>query len=413
MEVIRKRYLEKLEKLEKVDLIKVIIGIRRCGKTTLLKQYMDFLLTKYEKNQVIFLNFEDRNNKHLTDVETLAKYLDSNILPNKQMFLFFDEIQNVVGFEELILSYYSTNKLLDIYITGSNSNMLSAQIATKFTGRDITIKVLPLNFMEFYELHKNNENTKYTLFEVYRKNGGFPILKNFLNDTKLVDDMINGIVETIINRDLIPHFKIKNFSLLRKILEYAMENFGNEFSTDNVVEYLKRNKLIDTISHHTINSYLECLVQCFLLMKINRLDIRGLKVLKTLYKFYSVDINMRNIIANKDYRRDLGKQLENIVFIDLYTRFNKINIGSYYYRDNNKLQHLECDFVCQNNMDKVFIQVCWDILDDRTYEREMKILEKIKDGRRILLNNSKINRIVNGIQIIDVVDFLLAEKIDI
>ncbi|MDR0340835.1 MAG: ATP-binding protein [Mycoplasmataceae bacterium] len=406
MEVLRKKYLEKLNKLKAVDLIKVITGIRRCGKTTLLLQFIEELKKEYKQEQIIYINFDDKENRHLLNINELEKFLDSKISRDKQMFLFCDEIQNVIGFEELILSYYSVNKNVDIYLTGSNSHMISNQIATKFTGREINIKVLPLSFMEFYELHNGNENNKYEVFNKYVKSGAFPIISNFLDENELVENTLTNIIDTILLRDLIPHFKIKNIPLLKKILTFVMENIGNQFSVINVVTYLKNNNIENT-SVHTIENYLDAIVQCFLIIKIERLDIKGLKILKKYYKFFAIDLKLRNILCNKNFDQDRGRCLENIILLNLYNKFNKINVGTYYYNDNGKMKILECDFVCQNNSDKVFIQICDDILLSSVYDREINILHKIKNGRKILINNSRINQIVDGVEIIDIVDFLL------
>ncbi|MDR0340996.1 MAG: ATP-binding protein [Mycoplasmataceae bacterium] len=407
MEVKRRYYLSQLQQLKTVDLIKVITGIRRCGKTTLLLQFIEELKKEYKPEQIIYLNFDDFDNNDLLNAKKLRIFLDSKIIKNKQMFLFCDEIQNVIGFEELILSYYSVNKNVDIYLTGSNSHMISNQIATKFTGREINIKVLPLSFMEFYELHNGNENNKYELFCKYKETGGFPIINNFLNNDNLISITVNGIIDTIINRDLIPHFKIKNIALLKKILIFSMENIGNSFSAINVVNYLKNNGVENT-TVKTIEFYLKALQDCFLQIKIERLDIKGYKTLKTLYKIYAIDLKLRNLICHKNAELDRGKQLENIVLLNLYTKYNQINVGTYYFNNNNeKTLLLECDFVCKNNDDIVYIQVCEDIYNQTTFDREMQILQKINNGRRILLNNNRVNKISNGIEIIDIVDFLL------
>jgi predicted AAA+ superfamily ATPase len=402
MEIQRKYYLNKIKAVMNTDYIKIITGIRRCGKSTILKQYISILSKKVNSKQILFIDFDDIKNKSILNVDSLEKYIYKNLNKNKKNYIFLDKIQNVENFESLILSLYQ-DKNNDIYLTGSNSHMLSKQIATKFTGRDLQIQIFPFSFLEFSE-YFNGIIERKNMLDHYKHLGGLPGVLAFYQNQDFKEVSTNGIIESILNRDLIPHFKIKNVPLLRKLFEFALDNIGKEFSPNNIANFLQSNKLVKTISTKTIDNYLSYLADGFLLHKSTRYNIKGKMILKTLYKYYTTDLGIRNVYLSKSYLQDAGKQLENIVCLELLRRYTKVNTGMYQYTDikNKTTLTNEVDFVCRNNSEVVYIQVCEDISKEEVLQRELFILRKINNGKKLLLNNNGINTVIDGIDIVDV-----------
>jgi predicted AAA+ superfamily ATPase len=402
MEIQRKYYLNKINTVKNTDYIKIITGIRRCGKSTILKQYVSVLSKKVNSNQILFIDFDDMKNKSILNVDALEKYIYKNLSKNKKNYIFLDEIQNVENFESLILSLYQ-DKNNDIYLTGSNSHMLSKQIATKFTGRDLQIQIFPFSFSEFSEYFIGKIEPK-NMLDYYKRLGGLPGILAFYQNQDFKEVSINGIIESILNRDLIPHFKIKNVPLLRKLFEFALDNIGKEFSPNNIANFLQSNKLVKIVSTKTIDNYLSYLADGFLLHKSTRYNIKGKMILKTLYKYYAIDLGIRNVYLSKSHLQDTGKQLENIVCLELLRRYTKVNTGMYQYTDikNKTTLTNEVDFICRNNSEVVYIQVCEDISKEDVLQRELFILRKINNGKKLLLNNNGINTVIDGIDIVDV-----------
>ncbi|MDR2653765.1 MAG: ATP-binding protein [Mycoplasmataceae bacterium] len=402
----RTYYLDKLIKLKDLDFIKILTGMRRVGKSTILLQYIEMIKKITNPNNILYINFDDKENLHIKNNKILGEIIDKKIKNKKgKIYLFLDEIQNVENFSELILGYYQ-NKTIDIYIAGSNSKLLSSQIYSRFTGREIQINILPFSFKEYVEYFKNISDKK-LLFSEYRKNGCLPSLYQ-LGDDSLKESSITYIIQTILLKDIMPYFKIKNIPLLNKILAYAFENIGSEFSSENIKKSLAKDSSLN-IASKTIDLYLSYLCDAFLIYKVNRFDLRGMKVLKTLYTCYATDILMRNVYINKDESYNHGKQLENIVFFELKRRFNKINVGFVSIVEDGKRVNYQIDFFCQNKMEKVYFQVCEDISDFSVLHREIKILKKINNGQKILLNNSNINKEIDEIKIMDVKKWLLEQ----
>jgi predicted AAA+ superfamily ATPase len=325
MEIKRKYYLDILNGVFGTDFIKIITGIRRCGKSTLLKQF----LSQFKKD-VLYINFDEKENAHLLLKENLEKYIDDFIKGKNKVVLALDEIQNVIGFEQLILGYYQY-KNIQIYLTGSNSHMISKQIATRFTGRELQINITPFSFFEFHTFfHQKNVDLS---FQDYRIQGGLPGFFELIRQPKIREESMNSLIDTIIARDLIPYFKIKNIPLLYKILEFAFDNIGNQFSSTNVINYLNSNTNYKNIPAKTIDVYLSYLIDGFLFYKVHRRDIKGMSVLKTLYTVYATDLLMRNLYIHKDSFYNQGKQLENIVFFELKKRFTSVHIGYFKIKD--------------------------------------------------------------------------------
>jgi predicted AAA+ superfamily ATPase len=291
--VIRKRYIHILQSVKNTDFIKILTGMRRSGKSTILLQFIEILKKENPKGKFIYINFDDKLNNNLKDSKALENYIDNFIKKNagKKIFLFLDEIQDVGGFDVLILGYFQ-NKNINIFLTGSNSKLLSSQLSSKFTGRDLQINVLPFSFAEFCEYYPE-ESDLTALFQRYRKVGGLP---NFfsIKDENLLEHSANNLIETILIKDLLPFYKIKNVMLLKKILTFAYENIGCEFSSENIKTYLKNNPPYSNIAAKTIDSYLSYLCDAYLIYKVQRIDLKGMNILKTLYSCYATDLLLRN-----------------------------------------------------------------------------------------------------------------------
>jgi predicted AAA+ superfamily ATPase len=399
--LLRKQYLDKLIFCINKDFIKIITGIRRCGKSKLLEQFYEYLKTEYSnKAKIIFINFDNLENEKLLDREELKKYIDKQINKQKKVFLLLDEIQNVKNFETLILHYYQS-KNIDIYLTGSNSHMLSKQIASRFTGRDLQIKIWPFSFAEFYAFKK--EKDKKLAFNDFINFGGMPGLIS-LNEEKAFQSNVKSIIDSILNRDLIPYFDIKNTALIEKLIKYVFSNIGNVFSALNIKNYFLTNRIYKTISTQTIEKYLNYLIDGYILLKCDRYDIKGKENLKTLYKFYVTDVGMKNSLIRQKINEGRGDNLENIVYLDLLRRHYCVNYGTFQYKDSFLKTTVikEIDFVCQNPETTLYIQVCDDISKESVLNRELEPFKSIKDGRKILLNNSEINSMIDGVEIIEI-----------
>ncbi|MDR0340925.1 MAG: ATP-binding protein [Mycoplasmataceae bacterium] len=403
----RNIYLKKLCKVRDAKLIKTLTGPRRCGKTTVFLQFIKILKKDIRDYQIIYINFDKRENKYLIDIEQLENYIDERIIRGIKMYLFLDEISNVNGFEDLVAKYFK-NKHIDIYLSGSNSYLSSTHLKSKFFNRMVSIKMLPFTFHEFYDLHAGNEKCKQQLYKKYCQCGGIPILMHFLADEELVEIIVNSIIDGILGRHVIPRFNIRNILLLKKVLEFAMINIGKYFDANDVVEFLVKNKFRHT-SCKTIETYIKSLQDCFMLVTIQKYDIIEDRADIYFYKIYALDINVRNLITNRDYNFDFDMQLENIVLINVFLKFQKIYTGVFSIIDENEnVEIYEVDFVCINKTDKLYIQVCENLADVEQYLKKTSTLQKLDDGRKLLLTNSKVEeQPFEDIEIKEVVDFLL------
>ncbi|MDR2567841.1 MAG: ATP-binding protein [Mycoplasmataceae bacterium] len=391
--------------------MKIITGIRRCGKSQLMEQFFSYLKKKYPSNaNIIFINFDNHDNKELTDKLELKKYIDKQLSTKKKTFLLLDEIQNVAGFEELILHYFQ-NKNIDIYLTGSNSHMLSKQIATRFTERDLQIKVWPFSFAEVLQLTK--EKDVKIAFNDFINYGGMPGLISLKDNQVIFQSNASSIVNSILTRDLIPFFNITNTRLIEKLLSYVFSNIGNSFSALNVKNYFISNNIYKTIAVQTIEKYLQYLADGFLLLKCLRYDIKGKEKLKTLYKLYTTDQGIKNSLIQQKINTGIGDNIENIVYVELLRRGYVVNYGTFQYKDGVKKTTVikEIDFVCQKQNETLYIQVANDISNDSALNRELEPFKNIRDGRKILINNSEINTMIDGVEIKEIKKWLLSKII--
>ena len=310
----RKEYMNFLLKLKDKHIIKVVTGIRRCGKSTLFELYKDYLLKNgVKKEQIISLNFENPNDMKFNDWKELFVSIESRLLENKMNYIFLDEVQILKNFEKAVDGLYIKENV-DIYITGSNSYMLSGELATYLTGRYMQIHMLPLSFLEYLEYYGlDNEERKY---HTYIKNGGFPYLLNLDNDEELIRNYLDGVYHTVLLKDVVSRNNIKDTMILDSIIKFLFDNIGQLVSTNKITNTLASNHR--KCSVNTVGSYLNALIESYIIYKISRYDIKGKEYLKTGDKYYVCDLGLRNYLLGSV--KDLGSILENIIFLELKRR---------------------------------------------------------------------------------------------
>ncbi|MBR4721075.1 MAG: ATP-binding protein [Clostridia bacterium] len=395
----RKEYLDNLIALKDKKVIKVITGVRRCGKSTLFELYIDYLKQSgVEEGQIISVNLEDLENFHLIDYHALYDYISEKLTPDKNNYIFIDEVQRCSGFEKAVDSLF-IKKNCDVYITGSNAYLLSGELATLLSGRYIQIDMLPFSFKEYYDAKKESGKSKRELFDSYLKFGSFPYVAYLDNDEKIINQYIEGIYNTILLKDVAMREKITDVSVLENILKTVASSIGSPISAKKISDTLISSGR--KISPNTVEAYLRALTDSYILYNATRYDIKGKQFLKTLGKYYFVDSGIRNHIISGS-ASDLGHILENVVYLELLRRKNKVNIG--------KLAEKEVDFVAGNMGEIEYYQVSASVIDEKTLERELAPLKEIKDNypKTILtLDDIGNGKNYEGIKQINVIDWLL------
>ena len=398
--IYREQYINKLITLKDKKIIKVITGIRRAGKSTILQEFKDYLLKNgVNHKNIIFLNLDDKNNKRLLDSDELHDYILENLDLSHKNYIFLDEIQNVPEFEKCINSLFLRENL-DIYITGSNSYMLSGELATYLTGRYIQIHVLPLSFKEYIKYYgESDELKKYNDYITY---GAFPYLINLDNNKDKIE-YLDSVYNTIIMKDVINRKKVNDPMMLESICRFLFDSIGSNISTKKISDTLVSNGRKNSV--HTVEEYLNALLESYILYKVNRFDIKGKKILKTQEKYYLSDIGLRTYLLGNTLGKDLGHILENIIFLELKRRGYKIYVG----KDNDN----EVDFVCETEDDVIYIQVSLSVREENTLKRELKPLESIQDNyKKYIITLDYDTNNYNGIKQISAMDFLL-ERINL
>ncbi|WP_400238189.1 ATP-binding protein [Methanobrevibacter smithii] len=397
----RKFYLEKIVKLIDTEDIKVITGVRRCGKTVLLKQIIDELENRgIASENIIYMSFESSKYKNIRNDDDLDEFIFSktNNL-NGKIYLLFDEIQKVKNWE-VSLNSYRVDLECDIYITGSNSQLLSGELATLISGRYISINMLPFSFKEliqyYDEMHEKIDEIK--LFEQYLSYGGFPGLLNYENEEK--EKYLYDLYSTIVLNDILYKNKVKDLDLLERLMEFMISNIGKLFSANSISKYIKNENRKTT--PHTIINYMDYARNAFIFYQIKRENIKQKRKLLISDKYYLVDSGFY-FIFNGSTQRNWGQLLENIVFLELIRQGYSITIG--------KIQDLEVDFVCRKANQIKYIQVSQSILDENTRKREFKSLEKISDSYpKYVISMDSFDFSVNGIIHLNIIDFLKSEN---
>ena len=389
----RTEYLEKLKKIKDMQIIKVITGVRRCGKSTLLSQFKNSLIESgVLEEQIISINFEDLKFEDLKDYKLLYQYINERLVPNKKNYIFIDEIQEVENFQKAVDSLFIKDNT-DIYITGSNAMMLSGELATLLSGRYIEISILPLSFSEYLELDETQDVRQ--TWNKYFENGGFPYAIQ-IKDDDIRKDYLMGIYNTVLLKDIVARNKVQDITLLESVVKFLFENIGNIVSPKKIADTLVSYGRKTTSS--TVENYIEALKSSFILYKAGRYDIKGKQYLKSLEKYYIVDIGLRKLLINKKHS-DIGHILENIVYLELIRRGYTVYIG--------KIGDLEIDFIAERNNEREYYQVSATILDENTFKREIMPLKKIKDNfQKFIISIDEINLSEDGIKHINILDFL-------
>lgn len=400
--VIREKYLKRMIDAKDTEFIKVITGVRRSGKSTLLLMFKDYLVHHHVKEEnIIYINFESAMYDDIKNYKDLYQYIQKRI-KNSKVYLLLDEVQNVEAWEKAINSF-KVDFDIDIYITGSNAYLLSSELSTLLSGRYIEIKVYPLSFKEYLVFNQyDNQNIEDKFYE-YLRYGGLPAITLIKNNDELVLSYLNDIYNTIVKKDIIDRNNIKDSALLENIIKYLVTNIGSPISANKISDYLNSNKIVEKSNHQTIDNYLNMLEKSFIMYKADRTDIRSKSLLKTLGKYYISDTGIRNIILG--FRNiDEGHLLENVVYLELLRRGYRVNIG--------KTNDYEVDFVAENPNDIKYFQVTKTLLSDEVKEREIRSLESINDNyEKIILTMDKpISRDYNGIKVMNIIEWLLIDE---
>lgn len=403
----RKGYLQQLLSWKDEQVIKVVTGIRRCGKSTLLQQYQKLLRGQgVSDSQIIAINFEDLEYESLLDYAALYRFIKERLQPDRMTYIFLDEIQKVPSFEKAVDSLY-VQPNTDIYITGSNAYLLSGDLATYLTGRYVEISMLPLSFREFVEATGLPVEQA---FAEYGKSGSLPYVAVMDRTDEKVDAYLEGIYNTVIVKDIEDRQsrkesdpdkrKVTDITLLKTIARYLASVIGSQVSVKSVADYLTSNGR--KVSPNTVDDYMEALAESFIFYPVERFDIVGKQVLKTNQKWYMVDLGLRShILPRRNY--DLGFSLENVVYFELLRRGYQVNIG--------KINSGEVDFVAQKQGTITYFQVTADMTAQETFEREMKPLRAIRDNYpKVVLTLDRFTPgDYEGIQVRQVTDWLLGK----
>ena len=401
----RTEYLQQLKVWKDEKVIKVVTGIRRCGKSTLLQQFQTYLKENgVAEEQIISINFEELEFEHLLSYRELYAYIKERLCEGKMTYIFLDEIQKVESFEKVVDSLYVKDNT-DIYITGSNAYMLSGDLATYLTGRYIELSMLPLSFREYHELVGGEPERT---FAEYMKTGGMPYVARMDRTAEKIDMYLEGIYNTVIIKDIEDRQarkesdptkrKVTDVVLLKTIARYLASTVGSPISVKGVTDYLISNGR--KVSANTVDDYMDALSESFIFYPVERFDIVGKQLLKSNKKWYMVDLGLRNhILPRKQY--DLGFSVENIVYFELLRRGYKVNIGKY--------GDTEVDFVAQKQGVLTYFQVTADMTAQETFEREMRPLRNSRDNYRkivLTLDHFTVGD-YEGIQVVNVIDWLL------
>ena len=393
-------YLSKLRNLKDQHIIKVITGIRRSGKSTLLESFKDELIDSgVDKKNITFINFEEKENIVLTEWTKLYDEITYNIKSKEIQYVFLDEVQLIEGFEKLINSLFVI-KNIDLYVTGSNAYLLSSELATLLSGRYIAINVHPFSFAEYVEANSQDKNID-GLFRKYLNSSSFPeAVKIEQSSPDIVNDYIQSIYDTVIIKDIAQRNKLRNIHNLHRIISFLFDSIGSCVSPTNIAKELNKNSQ-KQISHNTIIKYINYLTNAYVLYAAPRYDIKGKELLTVNEKYYIVDLGLRNITSSNKQYTDLGHKLENVVYFELLRRGGRVFVG--------KNEDSEVDFIVQKSNGLVeYYQVAYTVIDEKTLNRELSSLRTIKDSHpKYLLSLDFDNSIIDGIKKTNVIDWLL------
>ncbi len=402
----RREYLEQLKKWRDEQVIKVITGIRRCGKSTLLKLYQQYLKDSgVDGSQIIYINFEELEYEDLLDYKALYDYIKARLCGDRMTYIFLDEIQQVPGFQKAVDSL-QVKENVDIYITGSNAYLLSGELATLLSGRYVEINMLPLSFAEFCELRP--DGNKEAMFAEYMKNGALPYVAKLGGETEKVDMYLEGIYNTIIVKDIEERQrrkennpdkrKVNDIALLKNISKFLASSVGSPVSVKSIADYITSGGR--SVSQATVSDYVEALVEPYIFYPAERYDVPGKQLLKNNRKLYIADLGIRRYLLPRK-RYDLGFSLENVIYLELLRRGYEVNVG--------KVGGTEVDFVARKGDGISYFQVTASMTEETTFEREMAPLKAIRDNypKVVITLDPYTSGNYEGIHVINAIDWLL------
>lgn len=399
----RKQYMQQLRSLKDQNVIKVISGVRRCGKSTLLMMFAEELIQSgVDRKQIQFYNFEDLDTLAIGDIYQLHTYIKERLVDDKPNYIFLDEIQNVAEFQRLVDSLYIKPNV-DVYITGSNAYLLSGELATLLTGRYIEINILPLQFAEYYQfmLSKSPNLSKQDILANFIHYGGIPEYNKQLNiSEKQADLFAQSVLKTIVEKDIFQRLNITNKHDFNKIIDFVFDSVGSYVSPRSISDTLRSNGTI--IDKQTVAKYLDALCEAYLIYKVPRFEIKGKGLLQTLNKYYVVDPCFAKVRLKKAILKDRSHWLENMVYLELLRQNKEVFIG--------KRHNLEVDFVAIDYNDYTsYYQVAWTTENADTLERELASLKAIKDStpKYLLTTDVDFNPVYDGIRKLNVIDWML------
>lgn len=395
----RTEYLEQLKRFKDKDLIKVVTGIRRCGKSTLFDLYIKYLEeNKIKSSRIININLENPE-YHFENYMELYNYVNEKIKDEDKYYVFLDEVENVPEFQKAVDGLY-IKKNIDLYITGSNAYLLSGELVTLLSGRYIEIKMLPLSFREYLSAFPSKKESRDRIFLEYMRNGGMPgnisLLENNLND---LDKYLDGIFSTVVYKDIMARNNVTDKILLENVIKFIYDSIGSAISTKKISDTLTSKGM--STSNHTVENYITAFLESFLIYKAERFDVKGKNLLVRDYKYYAVDTGLRSYLLGKKADKDMGHILENIVYLELLRRGYKVYVG--------KVDDFEIDFVAENREGIKYYQVALSVRDENVLKRELRALEKTGDHypKYLLTLDMDLETDYNGIRKINVVDWLL------
>ncbi|MDD6069206.1 MAG: ATP-binding protein [Clostridiales bacterium] len=396
----RELYLSRIRGFYDSNLVKILVGIRRCGKSVILNQIMDELKERgVESNHVLYINFEFIEYEELQDYRKLNSYIKERIVDEKMYYIFLDEIQNVDGFEKVINSLRASIENISIFITGSNSKLLSDEISTVLSGRYVSFQIFPLNYREFIELTGKEPKQGDTFWD-YVKWGGLPNRMQFTEENN-IKDYLHSVFDSIILRDVVGRLGLKDTLLFNLILQYIIDTTGREFSAQNIISFLRQEGR--KMSTGTLYTYLEALQKALIIKKVYRYDIHGRATLKTLNKYYMTDLGIAQI-KNHNFEINKTFAIENVVYNELLTRGYDVYIG--------KTSKGEIDFVARKDEKVSYIQVAYLLADEKVIEREFSAFDAVKDHYpKYVITLDKMDFSRNGIVHINMIDFLLGKDL--
>lgn len=402
--IIREKYLSKIRPFYEQDLIKVITGIRRCGKSVILNQIMTELKEKgIKEEQIIYINFEFEDYYNLCDHIEFNKYIESRIANDQKYYLFFDEIQKVDKWELTVNSFKAVHgDKVSIFITGSNSDLLSGELATHIAGRYVSFKVYPFTFREVCELKNILDKNKYELqdcFNEYMIWGGMP-QRFVMGDEYQTRTYLSDIYNSIVIKDIVDRFKIKDIDLFNRIVEYIVTTPSQTFSAESLSNYLLKDNI--EVSKITLYNYLEYMCKALLINKADRYDVRGKRILNGKYKYYLSDLGLGQVV-NQERRKQMGAYMENIVFNELISRGYDVKVGN--------LENGEIDFIATYFDEKLYFQVAYLLADETVIEREFGAYKNIQDNYpKYVISMDTFDMSQDGIIHKNIIDWLLEDK---